>query len=67
MSVIKEKKVELAAAIEKEIKETIIGFMDDDFIGFVSKLLQHSRDDQLERLVGKDLVELMKEYKKVLV
>lgn len=67
MSVIKEKKVELAAAIEKEIKETIIGFMDDDFIGFVSKLLQHTRDDQLERLVGKDLVELMKEYKKVLV
>jgi hypothetical protein len=67
MSVIKEKKVELAAAIEKEIKETIIGFMDDDFVGFVSKLLQHTRDDQLERLVGKDLVELMKEYKKVLV
>ena len=41
--------------------------MEDNFDGFVSKLLQHTRDDQLEKILGKDVVELIKEYKKVLV
>ncbi len=66
MSTIKEKKAELAAAIETEIKDTIIGAMNADFGGFVSKMLTSTRDDQLERIIGKELVELMKEYRKMI-
>lgn len=62
---IKGKKLELASAIEKEIKEAIIAAMDSDFLGFTGKLLQHTRDDQLERVIGKETVELMKEYRKL--
>jgi len=66
MSTIKEKKAELAAAIETEIKDAIIGAMNADFGGFVSKMLTSTRDDQLERIIGKELVELMKEYRKMI-
>lgn len=63
--VIKEKRAELATAIEKEIKETIIKLMDENFGDFVTKSLNISRDDQLEKIVGKDTVALMKEYRKL--
>ena len=62
---IKEKRAELAAVIEKEIKETIVKLMEEDFGAFVSKSLYISRDDQLEKIIGKDTVDLMKEYRKL--
>ena len=62
---IKEKRAELAAVIEKEIKETIVKLMEEDFGAFVSKSLNISRDDQLEKIIGKDTVALMKEYRKL--
>ena len=62
---IKEKKLELATVIEKEIKETIVKLMEGDFGAFVNKSLNISRDDQLEKIIGKNTVELMKEYRKL--
>lgn len=62
---IKEKRAELASVIEKEIKETIIKLMEEDFGDFVVKSLNISRDDQLEKIIGKDTVALMKEYRKL--
>lgn len=61
---IKKKKAELAEAIEGEIKESITKLMNDDFNAFINKIMTSTREDQLDKILGKGLASLIKEYKK---
>jgi hypothetical protein len=61
---IKKKKAELAEAIEGEIKESITKLMNDDFNAFINKIMTSTREDQLDKILGKSLASLIKEYKR---
>ena len=63
--VIEQKKVELSKALEAEIKGQINQLMETNFKMFCSSILSNTRDDQLEKILGKELLALVKEYSKL--
>lgn len=66
MSTVKEKKAELVLAIEKEIVSAVTKSMNENFKVFLDRLVKNTRDDQMERIFGKEVIELVKEYNKAL-
>lgn len=63
--VIEQKKIELAKALEAEIKGQINQLMETNFKMFCSSVLSNTRDDQLEKILGKELLNLIKEFVKL--
>ncbi len=66
MSTVKEKKAELVLAIEKENAGAVTKSMNENFKVFLDRLVKNTRDDQMERIFGKEVMELIKEYNKAL-
>lgn len=62
---INQKKLELRAAIETEIKSKIMELMEGNFPQFCDSLCNNTRDDQLTRIIGADVVSLVKEFRKL--
>ena len=62
---IEQKKIELAKALETEIKGQVNQLMETNFKMFCNSVLSNTRDDQLEKILGKELLGLIKEFVKL--
>ena len=62
---IEQKKIELAKALETEIKGQVNQLMETNFRMFCNSVLSNTRDDQLEKILGKELLGLIKEFVKL--
>ena len=62
---IEQKKIELSKALEAEIKGQINQLMETNFKMFCNSVLSNTRDDQLEKILGKELLGLVKEFVKL--
>lgn len=62
---IEQKKIELAKALETEIKGQVNQLMETNFRMFCGSVLSNTRDDQLEKILGKELLGLIKEFVKL--
>lgn len=62
---IEQKKIELSKALETEIKGQINQLMETNFKMFCNSVLSNTRDDQLEKILGKELLGLVKEFVKL--
>lgn len=62
---ISKRKIELLLSIEEEIKSLINDKMAGDFADFVNNVQKVLRDDQVIGLLGKNGLDLFKDYQKV--
>lgn len=62
---INKKKDELLSSIKEEIVVQINELLTNEFEAFVNRLCANSRDDQLVKIVGQDILDLIKEYRKI--
>ena len=62
---INKKKDELLSSIKEEIVVQINELLTTEFEGLVNRLCANSRDDQLVKIFGQDILDLIKEYRKI--
>jgi hypothetical protein len=62
---INKKKDELLSSIKEEIIVQINELLTTEFEALINRLCANSRDDQLTKILGQDILDLIKEYRKI--